>query len=944
MFKHLKIALVLALLGHSILASAKNVVPTVSLTSPAAGQSFAPPATITLSANANDTDGTITKVDFYRGSTLIGTATTAPYTITWSNVAAGSYSLTAKATDNAAGVGTSTAVAISVAAPKVAFTNLVSGGLYEGTVYASGTYVGDPASTSVWVDNGKSSRLAELSGNTFSARLDMLPGPNTIKVSVVRADKTYDNASINVTGWQSPAVALTMPVTETFNMPVNVILEAQAVSPLGTISKVEFRRDGNLLGTVTAPPYQYTWTNAPKGQFRITATAHDNASYTGMAQTYINVLGPNVPPTISIAAPLNGSNYTAPANILITTNAADSDGSIAQVEFLGDEAVLGASNIAPFQLNWNLVPVGTHTIRARATDNTGAQTMSAPASVTVTNPNSLPSVSLTAPQSNAQFAAGSDITIQAAAADSDGTIARVDFYIGNSLLGTTGTAPYQFVWKGASPGAYSLTARAFDDTGAMTASQAVAITVLAPPPISILSPATNTSVTAPGPVTVSIKAASQAGTVTSISLYDGATLLTTVVPDVAYNAVEFNYSWNNISPGDHTLIARVTDSLNVTSESAVVNVRVLNPPALNFITGGTFFIGPAYIDLFSHVVPATGTTISKVEYFNNGVLFATRNGAPFNFTWGNVPVGNYLVTSKVTDNLGTSKLSQAVAISVGTAPSISPDPALADRSVADDRLLLSGTFQAPLNSAVDINGVVATVTKDGKFFVNGFVLNPGSNTVTFTVTTQDGLKASKAINVTSTGKKAFTFSPVSPFGIEKLRASFMLTARENVPFTQIEIRCAADGPVSISGTELEPVGLGQCGYESPGLRTARITILDGSVVVFDETATFYVASTSEIARTLSGVYTGMLGRLKDNSIPLALSAIADTSKQRYEELFTSLGTDLSAAATNLGDIGQMQISPEYAELAISRIVDGEPRAFLINVMYCHDGIWRIESM
>ena len=72
--------------------------PTVSLTSPADGTSVVAPATVLVSANADDSDGTVSRVDFYAGSTLIGSDTTAPYSVTWSNVAAGSYSSTSSTT------------------------------------------------------------------------------------------------------------------------------------------------------------------------------------------------------------------------------------------------------------------------------------------------------------------------------------------------------------------------------------------------------------------------------------------------------------------------------------------------------------------------------------------------------------------------------------------------------------------------------------------------------------------------------------------------------------------------------------------------------------------------------------------------------------------------------------------------------------------------------
>src|SRR5204863_1633344 len=94
-----------------------DIPPAVTLVPPAAGATYTAPVTIALSANASDTDGTVTQVGFYSGASLIGTDATAPYTFSWTNVPAGSYRLTAIATDNAGVSTTSTAVNITVAAP-----------------------------------------------------------------------------------------------------------------------------------------------------------------------------------------------------------------------------------------------------------------------------------------------------------------------------------------------------------------------------------------------------------------------------------------------------------------------------------------------------------------------------------------------------------------------------------------------------------------------------------------------------------------------------------------------------------------------------------------------------------------------------------------------------------------------------------------------------------
>jgi hypothetical protein len=89
--------------------------PTVDITSPVNNEIFTAPATIALAANASDTNGgTVTKVEFFQGSTKLGEDLSSPYTFSWSNVAVGDYSFTARATDNSGAVTTSVPVSVTV--------------------------------------------------------------------------------------------------------------------------------------------------------------------------------------------------------------------------------------------------------------------------------------------------------------------------------------------------------------------------------------------------------------------------------------------------------------------------------------------------------------------------------------------------------------------------------------------------------------------------------------------------------------------------------------------------------------------------------------------------------------------------------------------------------------------------------------------------------------
>jgi Concanavalin A-like lectin/glucanases superfamily/Bacterial Ig domain len=94
----------------------QGISPSVSVTAPVNGATYAAPANITLYAFAGENGGAISQVQFFANGNQIGTATTAPFGITWGNVAAGSYALTAKAIDRVGSSTTSSPVNINVAA------------------------------------------------------------------------------------------------------------------------------------------------------------------------------------------------------------------------------------------------------------------------------------------------------------------------------------------------------------------------------------------------------------------------------------------------------------------------------------------------------------------------------------------------------------------------------------------------------------------------------------------------------------------------------------------------------------------------------------------------------------------------------------------------------------------------------------------------------------
>jgi hypothetical protein len=174
-----------------------NQLPAVALTSPTAGQTFTAPATVPMAATASDPDGTIAKVDFYQGSTLVGTDTSSPYSYSWTNVAAGSYSITARATDNAGGVATSSPVGITVlgsSTPVLVVSPTTVSVPEEGTADVSVRLSAAPTS-SVTVTTAKVSGDADLTVSAGASRTFTTSNWNTPQTVTLAAANDSDTTS-----------------------------------------------------------------------------------------------------------------------------------------------------------------------------------------------------------------------------------------------------------------------------------------------------------------------------------------------------------------------------------------------------------------------------------------------------------------------------------------------------------------------------------------------------------------------------------------------------------------------------------------------------------------------------------------------------------------------------------------------------------------------------
>jgi len=186
-----------------------NVPPTVAITSPASNSSFLLNTSVTITATAADSDGTITSVNFYDGSAVIGTRTTSPYSITISTLSAGLHSIVAKAADNSAAVTASAPVAITITIPQNALPTVALTGLVQGALLSPPVVLNASAS-----DSDGTITSVEFFANSSSLGI-LTTKPYTISPNLISGTYTFKAKATDNSG----AVTFSAPITATVKPP-----------------------------------------------------------------------------------------------------------------------------------------------------------------------------------------------------------------------------------------------------------------------------------------------------------------------------------------------------------------------------------------------------------------------------------------------------------------------------------------------------------------------------------------------------------------------------------------------------------------------------------------------------------------------------------------------------------------------------------------------------
>jgi hypothetical protein len=194
-------------------------------------------------------------------------------------------------------------------------------------------------------------------------------------------------------------------------------------------------------------------------------------------------------------------------------------------------------------------------------------------------PSTPPTVLINSPASGTSIYGPIDVSLSATANSTDtppSNIVSVTYYQGSTKIGSVTSYetsnPYVYNWKNVSPGNYTITAVAKDDTGLTETSSPVTLTVIqdVPPIVSITNPADGSSFLHPAAVSLMAAASSPDVSVASVVFYKGATRIGAAI----YNGSGWAYDWNRVAAGTYSVTAVATDTCGLSTASAPISITV----------------------------------------------------------------------------------------------------------------------------------------------------------------------------------------------------------------------------------------------------------------------------------------------------------------------------------------------------------------------------------
>lgn len=328
-----------------------------------------------------------------------------------------------------------------------------------------------------------------------------------------------------------------------------------------------------------------------------------------------------------------------------------------------------------------------------------------------------------------------------------------------------------------------------------------------------------------------------------------------------------------------------------------------------------------------------GATIGIVNAATSEALVVTADetGA-FNLAMGG-NVGDILSIT-IYDNSGNT--SETTRYKVGAIQIIDP---VANGSVDDNVVNIYGVVDDTINSNIVVNGEPACVAGN-KFYINHLKLQQGNNDISAVLTLPDGIKSSHLIQYSSTASSKIDIDISNYCGVAPLRTMFEIADNSgNSSAYTINVDYEGDGE---NDETLYSLASFEHIYDLPGLSTPEIEVeIDGNIY----TRWFYsiVLDEAELKAVLESIWANVTTALSAGDVNGALSSMSTDMHYFYQPIFEALLPHMSEIVAGWSGIEPLTISNSYASYAVLRVMNNQPRVFIVNFKRDRNGIWKLES-
>lgn len=272
-----------------------NQPPTVLLNSPKDESAFLGSAAITLKAIATDSDGSISRVEFFDGRKSLGLGTSADgknFALTVSGLSYGNHYFVAVATDNGGRIDWSKQTGVfvngeAIVSLKTPEANALLEPGSEVTLAAVATHPSGVINKLQFFANGRLLGEGSLStADTYTFRWKGLQR-GTYSIAVIAIDGSdipTVSKPVKLVVGSRPEVSIIAPIhAPNVLASTNVSLAARAKQANGSIRRVDFYANNQLIGSasdIATDTFRLTWRNVPAGNHTLKAVAINDLGVT----------------------------------------------------------------------------------------------------------------------------------------------------------------------------------------------------------------------------------------------------------------------------------------------------------------------------------------------------------------------------------------------------------------------------------------------------------------------------------------------------------------------------------------------------------------------------------------------------------------------------------------------------------------------------------------